>query len=62
MAHRLVLDTNVVVSAIINIGYPNKIVRELVATEKVVLLLFINPEYQGVRILTPRDYWETYWE
>jgi putative PIN family toxin of toxin-antitoxin system len=135
MPHRLVIDTNVVVSAIINIGYPHKILRELVAPQRVTLLLseevlreyrdaisrpkfqrfrefnenaefilsnvqrvgkllipskkfdliadmtdnkfidlgvahfiitgntqdFTESEYERIRIISPRDYWETYW-
>lgn len=37
--HKIVLDTNIVISAIISLGYPYKILHDLVATEKVKICL-----------------------
>ena len=35
--HRLVIDTNIVVSSIINVGFPNKILYQLIAPGRITL-------------------------
>jgi putative PIN family toxin of toxin-antitoxin system len=49
-AHRIVLDTNILISAIISAGYPYQIIRNVIALNKAQLLLSrdILSEYEAV--------------
>ena len=52
--HKIVLDTNILISAIISYGYPYRILHNLVATERVKLCLSepVLNEYSEVTIRT----------
>lgn len=50
--HKVVLDTNVVVSSIINIGFPNKILHQLIATEKITLHISSSILDEYIKVLS----------
>jgi len=54
--HKIVLDTNVIISALISHGYPYRILHNLVATERIKICLSepVLNEYAEVLICTRR--------
>jgi predicted nucleic acid-binding protein len=73
---KIIIDTNVIVSSLIQRGYPYHIIFDLFIDDNKILELadecgadfvitgnskdFTFPLYKQTKIVTPRDYWETY--
>jgi predicted nucleic acid-binding protein len=56
---KIVIDTNVLVSALIAKGFPSRIINaEFLITGNT--LDFTFDQFKNVKIVTPREYWENH--
>lgn len=61
---KLILDTNIIVSALISNSIPTKILYESISSADYLItgntLDFQITEFEYTRILTPREYWNLF--